>query len=78
LISTEQFFTSHISAFRGHRETLSLDTPQNSGNLTLLDCTRDAGGVEQMTIILRYIDTETGFIKEHSVRFIAVQETTAD
>jgi predicted esterase len=30
-----------------------------------------------MTIILRYVDTETGCIEEHFVGFIAVQETTA-
>jgi hypothetical protein len=43
----------------------------------LLDCTRDAGCIEQMTIILRYVDTETGCTEEHSVGFIAVWETTA-
>jgi hypothetical protein len=43
----------------------------------LLDCTRDAGCVENTTVILRYFDTETGFIEEHSFGFIAVQEITA-
>jgi hypothetical protein len=46
-------------------------------HFAMLDCTRDAGRVEQMTIILRYVDTETGCIEEHFVGFIAVQETTA-
>jgi hypothetical protein len=43
----------------------------------LLDCTGDAGRVEQMSIIVRYDDTETGYIGEHFVGFTAVQETTA-
>jgi hypothetical protein len=42
----------------------------------LLDCIRDAGRVRQMTIILRYVDTETVCIEEHFVGFVAVQETT--
>jgi hypothetical protein len=33
LISIIQFLLSDNLAFRGHRETLSLDSPQNSGNL---------------------------------------------
>jgi hypothetical protein len=114
LISFTQFLESHNLAFRGHRETLFLGSPQNSRNLIdlvkllskydpvlrehfhrihendirdhylsyeihneqtelmckvkettvnkikrvkyftiLLDCTRDAGRVEQMSIILR-------------------------
>jgi hypothetical protein len=43
----------------------------------LLDCTRGAGCVEQMTIILRYADTQTGCIEEHFVGFIPVHETFA-
>jgi hypothetical protein len=43
----------------------------------LLDCTRDADRVGQMTIILRYVDTETRYIEEHYVGFAAVQETIA-
>jgi hypothetical protein len=43
----------------------------------LLDCTRDAGRVDQMTIIPRYVGTETGCIEEHFARFTAIQETTA-
>jgi hypothetical protein len=43
----------------------------------LLDCTRDAGRVEQMAIILRYVNTEKGCIEEHFVGFMAVQETAA-
>jgi hypothetical protein len=43
----------------------------------LVDCTGDAGLVEHMSIILRYVDTETGFIEEHFVGFVAVQEKTA-
>jgi hypothetical protein len=33
LISITQCLASHNLAFGGHRETLSLDSPQNSGNL---------------------------------------------
>jgi hypothetical protein len=33
LISITQYLASHNLAFKGHRETLSLDSPQNSGNL---------------------------------------------
>jgi hypothetical protein len=43
----------------------------------LLDCARDAGSVEEMTIILRFTDTETGCIREHIVEFTALQVTTA-
>jgi hypothetical protein len=42
----------------------------------LLDCIGDAGLVELITIILRYVDTETGCVEEYFVGFIAVQETT--
>jgi hypothetical protein len=38
----------------------------------LLDCTRDTGRVEHMTIILIYVDKETGSIEEHFVGFVAV------
>jgi hypothetical protein len=31
----------------------------------------------QMTIILKYFNTETGCIKEHSVGFLAIQEENA-
>jgi hypothetical protein len=30
-----------------------------------------------MAIIFRYVDTDTGYIEEHFIGFIAVQETTA-
>jgi hypothetical protein len=43
----------------------------------LLDCTIDAGRVEQMTIILRYVDTKTGCLDDQNAGFITVQETTA-
>jgi hypothetical protein len=43
-----------------------------------LDFTRDAGRVEQMTIIRRYVDTETGCIEKYFVGLTALQETTAD
>jgi hypothetical protein len=31
----------------------------------LLDCARDAGHVQQMTFLLRYVVTETGCSEEH-------------
>lgn len=34
LVSIIEFSASHNSAFRVHRETLSLDLPENSENLT--------------------------------------------
>jgi hypothetical protein len=43
----------------------------------LLYCTRDAGRVEQMTAILRYVGTQTECIEENFVGFIAVEEKTA-
>ena len=44
----------------------------------LLDCTRDASRVEQMSIILRFCNSSTGAIEEHFVGFIAITETTGE
>jgi hypothetical protein len=43
----------------------------------LLDCTRHSGRVQQMTVILRYVDTETWCVEEHFGGFVAAEKTTA-
>lgn len=43
----------------------------------MLDCTKDAGRVEQMTVIFRFCNCETGLIEEHFVGFLDVNETNA-
>ncbi|GFX99336.1 zinc finger MYM-type protein 1 [Trichonephila clavipes] len=44
----------------------------------LLDCTRDASRVEQMSIILKFCNSSTGAIEEHFFGFIAFAETTGE
>jgi len=44
----------------------------------MLDCTRDISRVEQMSIILRYVNTSTGNIEEHFLGFLAVSETAGE
>ena len=42
----------------------------------ILDCTRDVSRVEQMSLVLRYVDVNSGDIKEHFIGFIPVEKTT--
>lgn len=38
----------------------------------ILDCTRDIGRVEQLSVILRTTNMETATIEEHFMGFVAV------
>ncbi|KAJ0182100.1 hypothetical protein K1T71_002822 [Dendrolimus kikuchii] len=44
----------------------------------ILDCTRDVSRVEQLSIIIRFLNTKTAEIEEHFIGFIAVEKTTAE
>lgn len=44
----------------------------------LADCTRDIASIEQFSIVLRYVDLESGDIEEHFIDFIPVEKTTAE
>lgn len=44
----------------------------------ILDCTRDIARIEQLSIILRISNQDTGEIEEHFVEFVAVEKTTGE
>lgn len=44
----------------------------------ILDCTRDVSRVEQLSIIIRFFNTNTAHIEEHFIGFLAVEKTTAE
>jgi hypothetical protein len=140
LLAIVKFLASHNLAFRGHRENLTTDSYESSGNFLdlvkliarfdptlrlhlqqvtnntisdhylgkniqneliqlmashvkskiiarllqnkyfsiILDCTRDISRVEQLSVILRFINKDTADIEEHFVGFLAVEKTTAE
>jgi hypothetical protein len=51
---------------------------QNKYFSIILDCTRDISRVEQLSVILRFINKDTADIEEHFVGFLAVEKTTAE
>lgn len=44
----------------------------------ILDCTRDVSCIEQMSLVLRYVDVKSGNIEEHFVGFLPVEKTTGE